>query len=61
MPGDTCLKQYVAKEMLRVLKKLEGSIIWYDFWLCSTNPNTKDIQKKKSFENNAQIAHLNSI
>lgn len=44
---DPSIKQNVAEEMLRVLKKPDGLIIWYDFWLNPTNLHTKGIRKKE--------------
>lgn len=40
---DEKVKQNMAAETLRVLKP-GGSVIWYDFWLNPTNPNTKGIR-----------------
>lgn len=45
------IKANVAREMLRVVKKPDGLILWYDFWLNPTNPQTKGIRK-------AEIAEL---
>ena len=41
---DENIKKNIAKEMLRILKP-NGVIIWYDFWLNPTNPQTKGINK----------------
>lgn len=46
-------KQSMAAEMLRVLKP-DGLILWYDFWLNPTNPETRGIRMseiKKLFPN----------
>lgn len=43
---DTALRQAIAAEMLRVLKST-GLIIWYDFWLNPTNPQTRGIRPKE--------------
>ncbi len=40
---DSELRQKICAEMLRVLKS-EGMIIWYDFWLNPTNPQTRGIR-----------------
>ncbi len=40
---DMNIKQSIATEMKRVLKP-DGSIIWYDFWLNPTNPQTRGIR-----------------
>lgn len=40
---DTEIKKQMAIEMLRVLKQ-DGLIIWYDFWLNPTNPQTRGIR-----------------
>lgn len=40
---DKSVKQAIAKEMLRVLST-DGTIVWYDFWLNPTNPQTKGIR-----------------
>ncbi len=43
---DFNVKQNMAHEMLRVLKE-DGIIIWYDFWLNPTNPQTKGVKPKE--------------
>ncbi len=40
---DSSVKQRVAGEMLRVLRR-EGIILWYDFWLNPTNRQTRGIR-----------------
>ena len=40
---DLYIKKNMAVEMLRVLK-CDGIIVWYDFWLNPTNPQTKGIR-----------------
>jgi succinoglycan biosynthesis protein ExoA len=40
---DTGIKAQLAREMLRVLKP-GGLIVWYDFWLNPTNPQTAGIR-----------------
>ena len=41
---DDSIKANLAREMLRVLRKPEGLIVWYDFWLNPTNPQTRGIR-----------------
>ena len=41
---DNEIKANIASEMLRVLRKPHGMILWYDFWLNPTNPQTRGIQ-----------------
>lgn len=41
---DETIKTNIAAEMLRVVKP-DGLILWYDFWLNPTNPQTKGIRK----------------
>ena len=41
---DDDIKTKVAKEMLRVVRKTGGMIVWYDFWLNPTNPQTRGIR-----------------
>lgn len=41
---DQAIKRTMAQEMLRVVKP-DGLVIWYDFWLNPTNPQTKGIRK----------------
>ncbi len=40
---DPAVKSRMAQEMLRVLKP-GGAILWYDFWLNPTNPQTRGIR-----------------
>lgn len=40
---DPVIRQRIAQEMLRVLKP-SGLILWYDFWLNPTNPQTHGIR-----------------
>lgn len=40
---DVGLRKKIAAEMLRVLKP-DGLIIWYDFWLNPTNPETRGLR-----------------
>ncbi len=40
---DPQLRQRIATDMLRVLKP-NGIILWYDFWLNPTNPQTRGIR-----------------
>ena len=41
---DDAIKANIAREMLRVVKP-DGVILWYDFWLNPTNPQTQGIPK----------------
>ncbi|MBX3062035.1 MAG: class I SAM-dependent methyltransferase [Anaerolineae bacterium] len=41
---DAQIKANIAREMLRVLRKPDGVIVWYDFWLNPTNRQTKGIR-----------------
>ena len=41
---DDSIKAGMAAEMLRVLSKPAGLIIWYDFWLNPTNKQTRGIR-----------------
>lgn len=41
---DDSLKSTLASEMMRVLGKPGGLIIWYDFWLNPTNKETRGIR-----------------
>lgn len=41
---DDSIKRNLAHEMLRVLHKSRGIILWYDFWLNPTNPQTRGIR-----------------
>lgn len=43
---DTDLHKQISREMLRVLKP-HGLLIWYDFWLNPTNPQTRGIRPKE--------------
>lgn len=40
---DDVIKRNVAVEMVRVLRQ-GGSVLWYDFWLNPTNPQTRGIR-----------------
>jgi ubiquinone/menaquinone biosynthesis C-methylase UbiE len=40
------LKAAMAREMLRVLRP-DGLILWYDFWLNPTNPQTKGVRPRE--------------
>ncbi|HNB53297.1 MAG TPA: class I SAM-dependent methyltransferase [Anaerolineales bacterium] len=44
---DLSVKKRIAREMLRVVKHDHGLILWYDFWLNPTNPQTKGIGIKE--------------
>jgi ubiquinone/menaquinone biosynthesis C-methylase UbiE len=41
------IKVHIAQEMLRVLRKYQGAILWYDFWLNPTNKQTRGIRPKE--------------
>lgn len=41
---EDSVKVNMAREMLRVLRRPNGLIIWYDFWLNPTNPQTRGIR-----------------
>ena len=41
---DFEVKANLAREMLRVLRGPGGRILWYDFWLNPTNPQTRGIR-----------------
>jgi len=43
---DVSVKQQIAGEMLRVLKP-QGGILWYDYWLNPTNPQTQGVRPKE--------------
>ena len=43
---DNNIKNHMASEMLRVLR-IGGAILWYDFWLNPTNPQTGGIRPEK--------------
>ena len=43
---DSDIRRNICADILRVLKH-DGVIIWYDFWLNPTNPQTKGIRKKE--------------
>jgi SAM-dependent methyltransferase len=43
---DASMKVKIASEMLRVLKP-SGLILWYDFWLNPTNPQTRGIRPEE--------------
>jgi ubiquinone/menaquinone biosynthesis C-methylase UbiE len=42
---DNTIKEMMAYDMLRVLKP-RGIIVWYDFWLNPTNPQTRGIRMR---------------
>ena len=42
---DSGIKIRMASEMLRVLQKPDGLILWYDFWLNPTNSQTAGIRR----------------
>jgi SAM-dependent methyltransferase len=44
---DQSLKTGMAKEMLRLLRRPDGIILWYDFWLNPTNKQTRGIRPKE--------------
>jgi len=44
---DRSLKAGIAQEMLRVVRKPQGAILWYDFWINPTNKQTKGIRPKE--------------
>lgn len=41
---DDAVKANIAREMLRVVRRSGGSILWYDFWLNPSNPQTRGIR-----------------
>lgn len=41
---DSEMRNNMAREMMRVLRKPNGSIIWYDFWVNPSNPNTRGMK-----------------
>ena len=43
---DQRIKQKIASEMLRVLK-VDGKILWYDFWFNPINPQTKGVPPRE--------------
>jgi ubiquinone/menaquinone biosynthesis C-methylase UbiE len=43
---DGNIKQNIAAEMKRVVKP-DGLLLWYDFWLNPTNPQTRGIRPKE--------------
>jgi ubiquinone/menaquinone biosynthesis C-methylase UbiE len=43
---ENSMKQAIAEEMLRVVKPT-GMILWYDYWLNPTNPETKGIRRSE--------------
>lgn len=45
---DETIKANIAVEMLRVLKP-SGLVLWYDFWLNPTNPQTRGIRKAEIY------------
>jgi ubiquinone/menaquinone biosynthesis C-methylase UbiE len=42
---DDLVKTNLAQEMLRVLHKAGGIIVWYDFWTNPINPQTRGVRK----------------
>ncbi len=40
---DSDLRQEISRDILRVLQP-NGMILWYDFWINPTNPNTRGIR-----------------
>jgi SAM-dependent methyltransferase len=48
---DDSIKRKLATEMIRILRKRVGMILWYDFWLNPTNKQTRGIRR-------AEIEHL---
>jgi ubiquinone/menaquinone biosynthesis C-methylase UbiE len=44
---DTNVMANIAQEMLRVIRKPGGLIIWYDFWLNPTNRQTRGIRPQE--------------
>jgi ubiquinone/menaquinone biosynthesis C-methylase UbiE len=41
---DMKVKMQIAQEILRVIRKPGGLILWYDFWINPTNPQTHGIR-----------------
>ncbi len=41
---DPGIRSRAASEMMRVLHKPQGCIMWYDFWLNPTNPQTRGVR-----------------
>jgi SAM-dependent methyltransferase len=41
---DRSIKRNIAQEMLRVLRRPDGVILWYDFWLNPTNRQTRGVR-----------------
>jgi len=41
---DDQVKASIAREMLRVVRRLNGAILWYDYWLNPTNPQARGIR-----------------
>lgn len=44
---DTALRCRIADEMVRVVRKPNGFILWYDFWVNPTNPQTCGINARE--------------
>jgi len=42
---DDEVRANLAREMLRVLRRPDGIILWYDFWLNPTNQQTRGIRR----------------
>lgn len=43
---DNVIKSNLAQEILRVLQP-NGTLLWYDFWLNPSNPQTRGIRRKE--------------
>jgi SAM-dependent methyltransferase len=41
---DETVKANIAREILRVVTRPRGMILWYDFWLNPTNPQTRGVR-----------------
>jgi ubiquinone/menaquinone biosynthesis C-methylase UbiE len=44
---EASMKTHVANELMRVLRKPHGAILWYDFWLNPSNKQTRGIRIKE--------------
>ena len=44
---DINMRKSIAAEMIRVLRKPGGMILWYDFWVNPTNPQTRGIPSRE--------------
>lgn len=42
---DETMRQRIAREMIRVLRKPQGLIVWYDFWVNPRNKETRGIRR----------------